>query len=186
MLIAPTYLFLKYLTLPKMYSMRKWCFLIVMILIAGACKNLPTNESLSANGANKLKTFGAEITDEGFVTLDQATTMLEGVDSLPLKLAGTVKEVCQNKGCWMNVVSETGESQPIFVKFKDYGFFVPKDCAGKKVVMEGIAYREVTPVDELRHYAEDKGASAEELAAITEPKEELKFMASGVLLYENE
>lgn len=189
MLIAPTYLFLKYLTLPKMYSMRKWCFLIVMILIAGACKNLPTNESLSANGANGangLKTFGAEITDEGYVTLDQATTMLEGVDSLPLKLAGTVKEVCQNKGCWMNVVSESGESQPIFVKFKDYAFFVPKDCAGKKVVMEGIAYREVTPVDELRHYAEDKGASAEELAAITEPKEELKFMASGVLLYENE
>ena len=157
-----------------------------MILIAGACKNLPTNESLSANGANGLKTFGAEITDEGFVTLDQATTMLESMDSLPLKLTGTVKEVCQNKGCWMNVVSENGESQPIFVKFKDYGFFVPKDCAGKKVVMEGIAYREVTPVDELRHYAEDKGASAEELAAITEPKEELKFMASGVLLYENE
>lgn len=185
MLIALPYLFLKYLTLPKMYSMHKLYFLIGVILTAGACKNLPTNESFSANNAQRLKSFGAEITDEGFVTLDQATTMLEGVDSLPLKLTGTVKEVCQNKGCWMNVVSETGESQPIFVKFKDYGFFVPKDCAGKKVVMEGIAYREVTPVDELKHYAEDKGASAEELAAITEPKEELKFMASGVLLYEN-
>lgn len=186
MLIAPPDLFLKYLTLPKMYTMRKLYFLLVMVLTAGGCKNLPTSESLSAKGANGLKTFGAEITDEGVVTLDQASIMLEGVDSLALKLTGTVKEVCQNKGCWMNVVSGTGESQPIFVKFKDYGFFVPKDCAGKKVVMEGIAYREITPVDELKHYAEDKGASAEELAAITEPKEELKFMASGVLLYENE
>ena len=156
-----------------------------MALTAGACKNLPTNETLSSRDGG-VKSFGAEITSDGFVTLDQATVLLGGVDSLPLKLSGTVKEVCQNKGCWMNVVSESGENQAIFVKFKDYGFFVPKDCAGKKVVMEGIAYREVTPVDELRHYAEDKGASAGELAAITEPREELKFMASGVLLYEKE
>ena len=48
--------------------------------------------------------------------------------------------------------------------------------------MDGFAFKEVTPVDELRHYAEDEGMSKEEIAAITEPKEELKFMASGVLL----
>ncbi len=39
-------------------------------------------------------------------------------------------------------------------------------------------------MDELRHYAQDKGASAEEIAAITMPKEELKFMAKGVILHE--
>jgi hypothetical protein len=104
--------------------------------MAGSCKNLPTNETLSLQAVG-IKSFGAEMTEEGFVTLDQATAMLKDVDSLPLKLSGKVKEVCQNKGCWMNVVSENGESQAVFVKFKDYGFFVPKDCAGKKVIMEG-------------------------------------------------
>ena len=59
---------------------------------------------------------------------------------------------------------------------------MPKDISGRKVVMQGIAYREVTSVDELRHYAEDAGKSAAEIALITKPKEELKFMASGVVL----
>ncbi len=48
--------------------------------------------------------------------------------------------------------------------------------------MNGYAFRDVTPVDELRHYAEDAGKSKEEIAAITQPKEEMKFLASGVIL----
>jgi len=88
----------------------------------------------------------------------------------------------QAKGCWINIVSEDAAKPSMFVKFKDYGFFMPKDIAGKEVIMEGYAFKEVTSVDELRHYAEDEGKSKEEIAAITEPVEELKFMASGVLL----
>jgi hypothetical protein len=68
------------------------------------------------------------------------------------------------------------------VQFKDYGFFVPKDIAGRQVVIEGYAYRAVTPIEDLKHYAEDAGKSQEEIDAITEPKEELKFLASGVIL----
>ena len=70
----------------------------------------------------------------------------------------------------------------MMVRFKDYGFFVPKDIAGRKVIITGKAYREVTPIEELRHYAEDAGKSKEEIAAITESKEELKFLATGVVL----
>ncbi|MDZ4710347.1 MAG: DUF4920 domain-containing protein [Saprospiraceae bacterium] len=158
-----------------------------MVLMACfSCKNVPTSESLTNNTSSTMlvKSFGADIDEAGFVSLETAQQMLEGMDSLPLKLTGVVDEVCQAKGCWMNVVSETGNGESVFVKFKDYAFFVPKDCAGKKVVMDGFMFKEITPVDELRHYAEDKGASKDEIAAITEPKEELKFMAHGVLLYE--
>jgi hypothetical protein len=48
--------------------------------------------------------------------------------------------------------------------------------------MQGKAFKEVTSVDELRHYAEDAGDSKEEIAKITEPKTELKFEATGVVL----
>jgi len=48
--------------------------------------------------------------------------------------------------------------------------------------MHGMAYYQITPVDELRHYAEDEGKSAEEVAEITEPKRELHFLADGVKL----
>ncbi|MBK6392772.1 MAG: DUF4920 domain-containing protein [Saprospiraceae bacterium] len=154
------------------------------MLILSLCKNLPTNETLRNNNSAVIKSFGENIDESGSIDLSNAVALMADADSMPMKLVGKVTEVCQAKGCWMNVVADNGQGEPIFVQFKDYGFFMPKDCAGKKVTMDGIVYRETTPVDELRHYAQDKGASAEEIAAITMPKEELKFMAKGVILHE--
>lgn len=111
---------------------------------------------------------------------------MQGQDSVAIKIQGTVQEVCQVKGCWMLIASESSKNEPVMVRFKDYGFFMPKDIAGREVVMDGFAFREVTPVDELRHYAEDAGKSREEIEAITKPKEELKFLASGVLLLDEQ
>ena len=102
------------------------------------------------------------------------------VDTVHTTLRGTVNEVCQAKGCWMTIA--TADDEEIMVKFKDYGFFMPKDISGREVVMNGMAYYQVTPVDELRHYAEDAGKTPEEVAAITEPQRELRFLADGVRL----
>lgn len=99
-------------------------------------------------------------------------------DTMTLTVKGKVNEVCQAKGCWMTI---DGEDE-VMVKFKDYGFFMPMDISGREVVMHGKAYYQTTAVDELRHYAEDAGKSADEIALITEPKLELRFLASGVLL----
>ena len=127
------------------------------------------------------KHFGAKITEAGAISYDELLTKMQQSDSMAVKVVGTVESVCQAKGCWMNIQANEGQPE-MFVKFKDYGFFVPKDISGRQVVMDGFAYREVTSVDELRHYAEDEGKSKEEIAAITEPVEELKFMASGVIV----
>ena len=156
-------------------------FLFLTIGLFTACNSKPTpNEETSEKGN---PTFGEVITENGAVPYGSVLAKLEKVDTINVKVAGKIESVCQKKGCWMNLVQE---GQPdIFVKFKDYAFFMPLDCAGKEVVMEGIAFKEVTPVDELRHYAEDEGLSEAEIAAITEPKEELKFLASGVVLLEN-
>ena len=75
---------------------------------------------------------------------------------------------------------DTGEEQ-VFVKFKDYGFFVPTDASGDAIV-EGKAYLEEVTVEELQHMAKDGGKTEAEIAAITEPKRELRFMADGVLI----
>ena len=122
------------------------------------------------------------ITADGALDFDAVMTKLGDQERVATKMIGTVESVCQAKGCWMNVVSEDGEPKEIFVKFKDYGFFVPKDISGQQVIMQGEVFKETTSVDELRHYAEDEGKSREEIETITEPKEELKFMASGVIV----
>ncbi len=148
-----------------------------------ACNSAPVGKvQVAEDGKVTALSFGEEITQTDVISYDEMILKMAGSDSLVTKVVGTVEGVCQAKGCWMNIVSENPDQPDMFVKFKDYGFFMPKDIAGKKVVMEGYAFKEVTPVEELRHYAEDEGKSKEEIAAITSPKEELKFLASGVLL----
>lgn len=103
-------------------------------------------------------------------------TLLEGV-----KVAGDITAACKNKGCWMKAQLADGEE--MHVTFKDYGFFVPKDAAGKKAVFEGKAYYDTTDVKTLRHYAVDGGMSEEEAEkTITEPKYSLAFEATGVII----
>ena len=77
-----------------------------------------------------------------------------------------------------------GGDEEMMIRFKDYGFFVPKNAMGNKAVFEGTAYRTVTTVEELRHYAEDAGESQEAIDAITEPLEEIAFLANGVVITE--
>lgn len=142
-----------------------------------------TNDSASENADDGNKYFGEVINEEGAISLEELVLQMQEQDSIQTKVRGTVEAVCQTKGCWMNLtVGEGEEKQELFVQFKDYGFFMPKDIAGREVIMEGLAYRSITSVEELRHYAEDDGQSEEEIAAITEPLEERKFLANGVIL----
>ncbi len=97
-----------------------------------------------------------------------------------ITITGEVKGVCQAKGCWMTLQLDNGEEMT--VKFKDYAFFMPKDCAGKKIIAHGRAFKKVTSVKELRHLAEDAGKSKKEIKKIKEPKEEFRFEADGVIL----
>ncbi len=129
------------------------------------------------------KHFGENIDNKGSIPYAELVKKMQTEESVETKVYGTVTGVCQAKGCWMTIVSEDDPTKTeMFVKFKDYAFFMPKDLSGKKVVMKGKAFKEVTPVAELQHYAEDEGKTKEEIAKITEPKTELKFMASGVMI----
>lgn len=91
---------------------------------------------------------------------------------------GEVTGVCPKRGCWISLKTEDGSS--FFVKMKDYAFFVPTALKGKNVVLEGNAERKVTSVDELKHYAKDAKKTKAEIDAIKAPKEEIRFMASGI------
>lgn len=159
---------------------------LLVIAFSCASETEPVTETAAevpAETTEKPGSFGAEFAAENVIP---ATDLLASFDEAAIEdtvqtiLRGTVGDVCQKKGCWMTVAA--GDDQEMMVRFKDYGFFMPFDLGGKEVIMNGIAYYEVTPVDELRHYAEDAGDSPEEIAMITEPKRELKFLADGVQL----
>lgn len=154
-------------------------FAVLLLLTAMySCKGAQKSQ-ITPLGEN----IGATISKANPISFDKLMDEMTKQDTVRTQLRAKVESVCLVKGCWMNLVPIAGESsKSVFVKFKDYGFFMPLDLAGQNVIVEGIAYKEITPVDELRHYAEDEGLSPDVIAMITEPEEELKFMADGVII----
>ncbi|MCE7064350.1 DUF4920 domain-containing protein [Dyadobacter sp. CY326] len=124
--------------------------------------------------------FGKEITELEAIKASALPERMGDKTEMAAKVSGEVESVCQVKGCWMLVKLDNGETMRVL--FKDYGFFVPKDITGKTVVFEGQAQKKTIPVEHLQHYAKDAGQSKEEIAKITEPKDELTFIADGVIV----
>lgn len=127
--------------------------------------------------------FGTGVTKGNVITTKEVNTKLGNDVKKDMKVIGTVTSVCQSKGCFMYLELPNGET--MFVNFKDYEFFMPKDLAGKKVVIDGFAERKETSVEDLKHFAEDAKKSAEEIAKITKPKKEIVFEAKGVVILKN-
>lgn len=127
--------------------------------------------------------FGSKITADKALTPKQAQAKYEQLkkgDTISLKFTSEIKSVCKKKGCWMNMPLANGKE--VFVKFKDYGFFVPLNADGSKAIVSGKAFIDVVSVPELRHYAQDAGKSKEEIEKIKEPKVTYAFLADGVLI----
>ena len=100
--------------------------------------------------------------------------------SVKTKLEGEIISTCPKKGCWIEMKID---EKDVFVKFKDYGFFVPKSgIEGKKAIIQGLASIDTVSVKDLKHYAEDAGKSKSEIEKITSPEIKISFLAEGVII----
>src|SRR5690606_13601464 len=118
------------------------------------CSQSGTNENMENSEIEYTYSyFGDTISPDGAMDARELKSALEGKDSLYTKISGKIIEACKKKGCWMTI--DIGNDEIMRVKFKDYGFFVPKNADGLEMIMEGVAYMTVTSVDELKHLAED-------------------------------
>ncbi|OMP30369.1 DUF4920 domain-containing protein [Mangrovimonas sp. DI 80] len=159
-------------------------FTVALLLVS--CKN--ESKDLANQEAKKeiaYVSFGNPTEANNAIAASDLASLYESIsagDSLSTKVVAKVDEVCQAKGCWMKL--DLGDEKQVMVKFRDYGFFVPKNIAGKEVIINGMAYVSETSVAELRHYAQDAGESDEDIAKITDPERTYAFLADGVLLKE--
>ncbi|MAZ28845.1 MAG: DUF4920 domain-containing protein [Cytophagaceae bacterium] len=150
-----------------------------------SCKNAE-GEKKEAQSEEIAQVMDAELYGEDFKNLKTLSSAemgdiyknLKPGDTINATFKGHVQSVCQNKGCWMQV--DVGADDPVMIKFKDYGFFVPKDIAEKEVVVHGQAFITEVPVEEQQHLALDGGRTEEEIEAITSAKKTLSFTATGV------
>ena len=165
--------------------MKSFNILLVLILVIVSCKDKNSTSVKADTAAETVKysSYGDEIQSVGAISHLEMWKNYNGLvvsDTLSSKFTATVTEVCQAKGCWMKLKLEDG--QEAMVRFKDYGFFMPKDIVGKEVVVNGRAFIEEQSVEDQKHFAEDAGESEAQLALITEPKKTYSFEANGVLI----
>ena len=164
--------------------MKHFNILVGLLAILISCQNVKKDQKEDNLQEQQLTyaTFGADLDPKDVKSDREIAALYSQIgesDSVSTKFKATVKEVCQSKGCWMKL--QIGEEEAM-VRFKDYGFFVPKDIAGEEVIVAGNAFIDMMSVEDQRHYAEDEGKSAEEIAQITVPKKTYSFEATGVLI----
>lgn len=123
--------------------------------------------------------FDISTSESAEMAFEKYSTLKPG-DTIDIVFQSKVNSVCSAKGCWMRL--DMPDDTESFVKFKDYGFFVPKDIAETEAIVHGKAFVTETSVEDLKHYAMDAGKSDEEISAITEPEVTYGFTADGVYL----
>ena len=137
--------------------------------------------TIGLNGQKNV--FGENIENDKIMSNKQLILLYDEDSKFNTKFEATVFDVCQMKGCWMRL--DLGDNKKVLVNFKDYGFFVPKDISGKNVVVSGVAFKKIIPVDELKHYASDRGDSDEKITSINKPEIVYSLIANGVKVLSN-
>ncbi len=172
--------------------MKKIALFVSALALLSACKsNTKEGDTATESGTDTVAVqeeiqatenhyYGDSITEDNAVSTTELLALMQGKDSVNLKLTGIATSSCQKKGCWMKM--DMGDGKEIRVSFKDYGFFVPKNLNGEQAIVEGVAFVDTIDVPFLKHLAEDAGKSKEEIAAITEPEISVNFTANGVII----
>lgn len=121
--------------------------------------------------------FGAELTLTRTTPLAELVGSPERFAQEPVLLRGRLADVCQRKGCW--TVLRDGDAR-VRVRFRDYGFFLPRDAVGAEALVEGTVDVRTLSEADARHYASE--SLHDDPAAVRGPQREIGFTASGVRL----
>ena len=167
--------------------------LLLALLALGACQAADTDAvSVSApDGAEvsvqtndeSVVAVGDRMDDRAaFVTPATLVADASTLDGQTVSVEGTVRTVCQQSGCWLTMDAGDGQNVRVVVPKDDAGEYVftfPTDITGATARLVGTFAVTEESVEMQRHLAEDEGASADEIAAITEPVRSLTLTATG-------
>ena len=110
----------------------------------------------------------AEVQSFGKRLLGLSPTTIQIVMAQPkqgklVRLEGTLENVCQSKGCWLELKQGT---RSIHVTFEAYSFFVPKDARGKPCVLEGRVVVKEPVAEEVAHKKAEGAVVAQQRVSI--------------------
>ncbi|MBX7101947.1 MAG: DUF4920 domain-containing protein [Myxococcaceae bacterium] len=122
------------------------------------CHHPSSDPSAAATSTDETVLRGEKLKGLPAVELAALLKSPSDFDGKTVALKGTVRKACERKGCWMELATAADAKGPgVRVTFKDYGFFVPLDSAGRKAQVEGqVKVAELS--DETAKHYESEGA----------------------------
>jgi hypothetical protein len=122
------------------------------------------------------ETFGALI-DENIRKVDLASLSKQPNEYIkkPFVVQTKIAKVCQKKGCFF--IAQDGDTV-IRVSFKDYGFFIPTDTAGRTVTLAGELVKKELSEEQAAHYRADLQLDSD----IVKAGEVFEIVASGIMI----
>jgi hypothetical protein len=101
-----------------------WMLVAALAGLAAAC------------GGTKATKVGAPVTVTKPTALEAIVAAPQSFEGQMVRVEGVVKAACQGMGCWVEVQDAKGAT--FIAKSLDESILVPKDCAGRKVVVQGV------------------------------------------------
>ena len=161
---------------------------LALALTLGACAaEAPAPEAAEASpeASADATSFGTTVPDGDALSPAELIAQADDLTGKTVLVEGEVREACQMAGCWLTLTDDQGRTVRVEVprdESESYVYTFPKDISGATVRLTGLLDVETESVADLRHYAEDGGASPAEVAAITEPRQTLVLTAAGAEL----
>ena len=112
---------------------KRWPLLLIAVcVLLVAVPSLAVAENA---GGKDVQKFGASVTAKKAVNVVKLARDPARFAGRKIRLEGTVKEVCQGRGCWVEVEAD-GAS--FMARSLDETVLLPKDCKGRRIVVQGV------------------------------------------------
>jgi len=158
--------------------MKNILFFSLTAMLMGGCDHGHKHAN-AEEGAVTREFYGDSFDISLSIPASAMAAQLEGKDTLFTIIDGVIDQTCPAAGCWLNMRLDSGVQKIT----TDHIFFVPLEgCEGLNAKAKGKAFYDEISVEMLKHYAQEEGKSEAEIAAITEPKKVLNFVATGVMI----
>lgn len=122
--------------------------LLTLMLVPAAHAEAP------APGADAVR-VGAAITTKKATDIGKLARAPKKYVGRTVRIEGTVKQVCQGAGCWVEVASASGAT--FLAKSLDESVLLPKDCAGRRITVQGVVT--MTPAPEAAAHRHEEPAA---------------------------
>ncbi|MBA4312335.1 MAG: hypothetical protein C0417_06870 [Chlorobiaceae bacterium] len=116
------------------------CFLCVLVYISQIC------------ATEKSKHLGDKFTIMEVTPIRDLNSYPQKYYNKNVKIEGIIASVCNEEGCFIEVVPKDGDGEGILVNFDGLKEKFPIDCIGRIVIVEGMFYQKVYPASRVKHW----------------------------------